>query len=143
MTIQNILNHKCRDVRVIRPSAPVKTAADHMRAFGVASLVAKSGDTVMGIVSERDIVGAVSRFGEPALSKPVKDILPKTIVTIAPGDSVKRAMRLMTLHHVRHLAVMEGGTLVGIVSIGDVVKHRLEDLETESNVLRDAYIAAH
>jgi CBS domain-containing protein len=63
-------------------------------------------------------------------------------ITIAPDDTLKRAMSLMTRHRVRHLPVIANGDLVGIVSIGDVVKHRLEDLETESNVLRDAYMAA-
>jgi CBS domain-containing protein len=143
MTIQSILNRKGSDVITIRPSATVKAAADQMREHGIASLVAKSGDATTGIVSERDVVNAISRFGERALSKPVKDILPRTIVAIAPGESVKRAMYLMTTRRVRQLAVVAEGRLVGIVSIGDVVKHRLEDLETESNVLRDAYIAAH
>ena len=68
-------------------------------------------------------------------------IKPPTI-TIAPDDTLKRAMSLITHHRVRHLPVVGSGKLVGIVSIGDVVKQRLEDLETESNVLRDAYIAA-
>lgn len=142
MTIQDILDRKGSEVFTIRPTASVKSAADRMREHGVASLVAMSGDAIIGIVSERDIMIAVSRFGEHALAKSVKDILPRTIVAIAPGDSVKHAMRLMTSHRVRQLAVMTLGKLVGIVSIGDVVKHRLEDLETESNVLRDVYIAA-
>jgi CBS domain-containing protein len=65
------------------------------------------------------------------------------MITVAPDDTLKRAMSLMTNHRLRHLLVIANGKLVGIVSIGDVVKYRLEDLETESNVLRDAYIAAH
>jgi CBS domain-containing protein len=71
----------------------------------------------------------------------VLDVATHAIVTVAPGDSLKRAMSLMTNHRVRHLPVIANGDLVGIVSIGDVVKLRLEDLETESNVLRDAYVA--
>jgi CBS domain-containing protein len=63
------------------------------------------------------------------------------VVTVAPGDSLKRAMGLMVRHRVRDLPVMVDGEFVGVVAIGDVVKYRLEDLETESNVLRDAYIA--
>ncbi len=73
----------------------------------------------------------------------VQDVAPHAMITIAPSDTLKRAMSLMTDHRVRHLPVFAEGKLVGIVSIGDVVKHRLEELETESNVLRDAYIAAH
>jgi signal-transduction protein with cAMP-binding, CBS, and nucleotidyltransferase domain len=79
---------------------------------------------------------------EQALSKTVQDIAPHAMITVAPGDASKHAMSLMTNHRVRHLPVFADHKLVGIVSIGDVVKHRLEELEAESNVLRDAYIAA-
>jgi CBS domain-containing protein len=114
-----------------------------MRAHGIAALVVESGGAIMGIVSERDIVSALSRFGEHALSMSVKEILTLAIITVTPGDSIKRAMRLMTRHRVRQLPVMAEGRLAGIVSVGDVVKQRLDDLEAESNVLRDVYIAAH
>ena len=72
----------------------------------------------------------------------VLEIVTRATITIAPDDTLKRAMSLMTHHRVRHLPVIANEKLVGIVSIGVVVKHRLEDLETESNVLRDAYMAA-
>jgi CBS domain-containing protein len=98
---------------------------------------------IAGLILERDIVHAVSRHGEQALSMAVLDVMTHTTITVAPDDTLKRAMSLMTHHRVRHLPVIANDKLVGIVSIGDVVKHRLEDLETESNVLRDAYIAAH
>jgi CBS domain-containing protein len=114
-----------------------------MQQHGIAALVVKSGDGITGLVSERDIVLAISRHGEGALAMTVRDVMSHAMITVAPGDSLTRAMRLMTHHRVRHLPVMANGRLVGIVSIGDVVKQRLEDLETESNVLRDAYIAAH
>jgi hypothetical protein len=90
-----------------------------------------------------DFVYAVSRHGERALSMAVADIVTPATITVAPDDTLKRAMSLMTHHRVRHLPAIADGKLVGIVSIGDVVKHRLEDLETESNVLRDAYLAVH
>ena len=72
----------------------------------------------------------------------VLEIVTHPTITIAPDDTLKRASCLMTPHRVRHLPVIAKGELVGIVSIGDVVKHRLEDLETEPNVLRDAYMVA-
>jgi CBS domain-containing protein len=143
MTIQNILDRKGSKVFTIRPTATVKNAVDQMRERGVAALVVKSGDAIAGIVSERDVVSAISRFGEHALSMTVKDVLTLTIITIAPGDSIKRAMNLMTRHRVRQLPVIADGRLAGIVSVGDIVKQRLDDLETESNVLCDVYIAAH
>src|SRR5882672_3679194 len=132
MGIQSILDRKGAGVITVRATETVKSAADRMRARSIAALI-----------SERDIVHAVSAHGERALAMEVRDVAPQTIVTVAPGDTLKRAMSLMTSHRVRHLLAFADGKLVGIVSIGDVVKHRLEDLETESNVLRDAYIAAH
>jgi CBS domain-containing protein len=95
----------------------------------------------MGIVSERDVVSAISRLGERALTMLVQDIFVVTKITLRPEDSITRAMRVMTLHRLRHLPVVANQKLVGIVSIGDVVKHRVEDLETETNVLRDLSIA--
>lgn len=143
MTIQSILDRKGNAVFTTKPTATVKDAADQMRKHSVAALVIQSGDAIMGMVSEHDIVSAVSRFGGLALSMSVMDVLTRVLVTVAPGDSIKRTMSLMTHHRVRQLPVIADGKLAGIVSIGDVVKHRLEDLELESNVLRDAYIAAH
>ena len=73
----------------------------------------------------------------------VSEVMTLNTFTVTPNDPLRRAMSLMTNHRLRHLTVIDKGNLVGIVSIGDVVKYRLEELETESNILRDAYIAAH
>jgi CBS domain-containing protein len=114
-----------------------------MQLHSIAALVVKSDDAVTGLISDRDIIDAISRYGGAALSMSVSDFATHAKITVSPDDSLKRAMSLMTNHRVRHLLVMTEGRLVGIVSIGDVVKVRLETLETETNVLRDAYIAAH
>jgi CBS domain-containing protein len=143
MSIQAILDRKGPEVITIHASATLRSAANRMRERSIAALVVKSGDAIAGLILERDIVHAVSRHGEQALSMPVLDAMTHTTITVAPDDTLKRAMSLMTHHRVRHLPVIANDKLVGIVSIGDVVKHRLEDLETESNVLRDAYIATH
>jgi len=142
MSIQSILDRNRAEVVTIRPTDTLKIAADRMRAHNIAALVVKSGTAVTGLISDREIVHAVSRNGERALHTAVQEIVTRPAITIAPDDTLKRAMSLMTHHRVRHLPVIANGKLVGIVSIGDVVKHRLEDLETESNVLRDAYMAA-
>jgi CBS domain-containing protein len=139
--IQNILDRKGTEVVTIRGAETVKSAADRMRELGIAALVVKSGDAINGVILEREIVEAVSQHGEGALSLAVLDVATRTIVSVSPTDSLKRAMSLMTNQRVRHLLVIAEGNLVGIVSIGDVVKLRLEDLETETNVLRDVYLA--
>jgi CBS domain-containing protein len=142
MSIQNILERKGAEVVTIRATDTVQTAADRMRQRGIAALVVTRGDAIAGLISEREIVHAVARHGEGALALAVVDVAAHTTVKIAPEDSLTRAMILMTRYHLRHLPVIADGNLVGMVSIGDVVKLRLEDLETETNVLRDVYMAA-
>jgi CBS domain-containing protein len=142
MTIQAILDRKGSNVFTIDPTATVKNAVDQMLKRNVAALVVRSNDAIMGIVSERNVVSAISRFGQHALAMAVKDIFTSFFIAVTPDDSIKKAMGLMTNHRLRHLLVITDGGLVGIVSIGDVIKHRLGDLETEANVLRDLYVAA-
>jgi len=143
MSIQAILYQKGESVETIAPDASVKDAAESLKDENIAALVVTKGDAILGIVSEREIVHALSAHGERAASMKVADVLVRDFATVAPGDSLKRAMTLMTRHRTRHLPVLRGGKLAGIVSIGDVVKHRLEDLELETNFLHDAYSAVH
>jgi CBS domain-containing protein len=141
MSIQDILGRNRGEIITIHPTETVRRAAERMRARNIAALIVKTGDEFIGLISEREIVHAIAQQGEGALSLTVQAVMSRATITVAPDDSVKRAMTLMTNYRVRHLPVIAGGKLVGIVSIGDVVKHRLQDLEAESNVLRDAYIA--
>jgi CBS domain-containing protein len=142
MSIESILRRKGTDVTTIAPEASIKSAADWLRAKNIGALVVTSGNAVLGLISEREIVHAFSRYGETAGSMPVKEIMRYGVTTVSPDESVNRVMNLMTHHRVRHMPVIRGGRLAGIISIGDVVKHRLEDLELETSVLRDAYHAA-
>jgi predicted transcriptional regulator len=142
MTIESILRRKGTNVRTIAPEASIKRAADWLRAENIGALVVTSENAVLGLISEREIVHAFSRHGETAGSMLVKEIMQSGVTTVSPDESVNRVMKLMTHYRVRHMPVLSGGKLVGIVSIGDVVKHRLEDLELETNVLRDVYNAA-
>ena len=141
MTIESILRRKGADVTTIAPEASIKSAADWLCARNIGALVVTSGNAVLGLISEREIVHAFSRYGEIAGSMTVKEIMQYGITTVSPDESVNRVMNLMTRQRVRHMPVLRDGKLVGIVSIGDVVKHRLEDLELETNVLRDVYYA--
>ena len=143
MRILDIVLKKGRTVETIGAFETIKSAADALREKQIAALVVIEDGSVRGIISEREIVHAMSLHGPDLFSKKIKDVMLKDMVPIRPQDSVKQSMRLMTHNRARHLPVMSDGALAGIVSIGDVVKHRLEDLELETNVLRDAYIAAH
>ena len=142
MTIESILRRKGTDVTTIAPEASIKRAADWLSAKNIGALVVMRENAFLGVISEREIVRAFSRYGETAGSIPVKEIMQHGGPTVSPDESVNRVMNLMTHHRVRHMPVLRGGQLAGIVSIGDVVKHRLEDLELETNVLRDAYHVA-
>ena len=142
MTIESILRRKGTDVTTIAPDASIKRAADWLRAKNIGALVVTSEDKILGLISEREIVHAFSRHGERAGTMLVQEIMQYGMTTVSPDDSVNRVMKLMTQHRVRHMPVMHGGKLAGIISIGDVVKYRLEDLELETNVLRDVYNAA-
>ena len=143
MTVESILKQKGTEVVTIAPEASIKNAADWLRAKNVGALVVMSGDAILGIISERDIVRAFSLYGETLTSMRVKDIMVQVLVTVGPDNNLDHAMRLMTRYRVRHLPVILNRKLAGIISIGDVVKHRLDDLQLEANVLRDAYIAKH
>jgi CBS domain-containing protein len=142
MGIQSILDHKGSGVITISRHSTLKDAAEQMVNNGIAALVVTSGDVIVGITSEREIVHAIARHGEAALAMPVMEAFAPGIFPIDPQDSLKHAMNLMTRHRVRHLPVVDDGKLIGIVSIGDIIKRRVDDLEMESNVLRDVYIAA-
>ena len=142
MTIETILKRKGTNVRTIAPEASIKRAADWLRAENIGALVVTSEDAVLGLISEREIVHAFSRYGETAGSMLVKEIMQYGVATVSPDESVNRVMNLMTNHRVRHMPVLRDGKLAGIISIGDVVKYRLDDLELETSVLRDASTVA-
>ncbi len=138
MTVTKILDQKGRDVATIAPTASVAEAASILSARKIGALVVTgAGGRITGIVSERDIVHALAQRGAEALQSPLADVMTRKVVTCAPSDSMSSIMELMTDGKFRHLPVAEGGQLAGIISIGDVVKHRLAELESEQNALRD------
>jgi CBS domain-containing protein len=143
MNVESILERKGTEVATITPEASIKRAADWLRAENVGALVVTSNETIVGIISERDIVRAFAEYGEAVASMQVKDIMTHGLVTASLGDDLTHIMHLMTRHRVRHMPVLRDGKLAGIISIGDVVKHRLDDLELEASALRDGYFASH
>ena len=144
MTVAAILKTKGTHVETARPDATLHTVVWDMRLKGIGALVVSvDGVTVLGLVSERDIVRALAEHGPRLLSTPVAQLVTAPVVTCTTGESLTAVMARMTHHRVRPLPVVEGGRLSGIVSIGDVVKQRLDELELEANILRESLMASH
>jgi CBS domain-containing protein len=137
MNVETILKAKGRQVVTIAPDAAVAEAVQLLRRMGIGALVvsadAKRAD---GILSERDIVHVLADRGTQVLELRVSDLMTRRVVTCAPGDTIAELMAEMTRSRIRHLPVVEHGRLVGLVSIGDVVKNRLEEMEFETTSLR-------
>jgi CBS domain-containing protein len=144
MRVSDILKAKGATVHSVRRDETVEHLAHRLRAEGVgAMIVSDNGATVDGIVSERDIVLGLTEHGGDVLSRKVADLMTKPAVTCAPDDTLAHVAKVMTQRRIRHLPVLDAGRLAGIVSIGDVVKHRMDELEMESNVLRDYAVSRH
>lgn len=142
MRIAELLDHKGRDVFTVRPDATVLETIEEMADRGVGALVVSvDGRRPDGIVSERDVVRRLATRHAALLEDPVEAIMTTVIYTCRPDDEVDGLRSIMTEHRVRHVPVLEGGELVGIVSIGDVVKSSIDELTKDRDVLVD-YISA-
>ena len=141
MMIKNILASKGDAVITIGVFELVSDAMDTMVEHNIAALVVTDGAKVLGVISEHNILTAISDGGVSILNAPVAHLVTDRLVTISPEETTRRVMQLMTHSRIRHLPVLENGRLAGIVSVGDIVKYRLEELELESNVLRDLAVA--
>ena len=137
MNVETILRTKGRDVATIDPEATIGEAVRRLGARGVGALVV-SGDGVQvdGILSERDVVLGLADRGAALLSERVGDRMTRRVHTCTPEDTVEELMGMMTQKRIRHLPVVKDGALCGIVSIGDVVKNRLDEIEFEASSLR-------
>lgn len=143
MTVAAILKSKGDRVATTPPDTPVETVAHRLKIEGIGALVVSAdGKRVSGIISERDIVRGLAEHGADLLSMPVSALMTPGVTTCVPETTVNQVMGHMTRERIRHLPVTVDGRLAGIVSIGDVVKHRLDEMETEVQHLRD-YITAH
>lgn len=143
MKVEAILRGKGNRVVSVRPDLAVISVAQRLKTERIGAVVVSDDDRrVLGMLSERDIVHALATQGERALGLVAADLMTRTVITCAPDDTVAHLMQVMTQRRIRHLPVLRDGVLVGLVSIGDVVKNRIEESEMETRVLRDAYIAA-
>jgi CBS domain-containing protein len=137
MDVETILRGKGRAVATIRPDDTVGAAIEALVSRNIGALVAsEDGEAVDGIISERDIVHALGRHGVALLSMNVAEVMTRPVVTCAPTESVAELMAEMTNRRIRHLPVVSDGRLCGMVSIGDVVKNRLDEIEYEARSLR-------
>lgn len=144
MKVSSILKSKGTHVETVSPDATVYRAAWELKLKNIGALVvSEDAITVQGVISERDIVAGLTEHGQQLLSLPVRRVMAPATVTCAPDDTLTAVMARMTRHRARHVPVVDGGRLTGIVSIGDIVKHRLDELELETNVLRETLITSH
>jgi CBS domain-containing protein len=136
--ISQLLRRKGREVATIEGSASVRTALGLLAEKGIGALVVSSdGRTIDGIVSERDVARGLHTHGAGLLAEPVSSVMTAQVHTCGPHASVHDLAQTMTDHRVRHVPVVDDGALIGIVSIGDVVKARLDELEEERKQLVD------
>jgi CBS domain-containing protein len=140
MRISDVLRGKGSSVATVDPGLSVGGTVAELARHNVGALVVMDGGRVAGIVSERDVVRQLHTRGAALLDAPVSEIMTRTVVTCLPTDSVDSLAATMTERRIRHMPVVEDGELVGIVSIGDVVKSRIGELESDRDQL-ESYIA--
>jgi CBS domain-containing protein len=142
MKVHQILRSKGSEVASVAPDTPLDTAVQDLDARGVGALVVLDGDRrIVGILSERDVVRALSRRGMALAGVQVSDLMTTEVTTCRPDDDVDAVMAVMTRGRFRHVPVVESGGMVGVISIGDAVKARMQELEHEREALA-SYIAS-
>jgi CBS domain-containing protein len=141
LLVSQILKTKGDSVFTVKPGDTVGAVAELLHSRGVGAFVVLEAERVVGIVSERDVVRAVAAHGGPALERPVSDFMTANVLFAEPGDTIDSALGRMTDRRIRHLPVCRNERLVGIVSIGDLVKWKISEVEAEADGLK-AYIAA-
>lgn len=142
MKVVDILNVKGTRVMTVSPSETIANLANRLRLEKVgAMIVSDDGKTIDGIISERDIAIGLAEHGTELPRLRVSNLMTRGVFTCKPEDTIAHVARIMTQRRVRHLPVKQGDQLAGIISVGDVVKHRLDEMEMEANVLRDYAIA--
>jgi CBS domain-containing protein len=136
MSIAAILATKGRDVATIDSGVTLAEAVFELATRRIGALVVTSGGSVVGIVSERDLVTCLGKHGAAALDRPVSEAMSAPAVTIDLGTPVLNALATMTARRFRHLPIVENGELIGLVSIGDLVKFRIDSIESEAAAMR-------
>ena len=138
MTVKSVLARKGSNVTTIEPTASVAAAVKLLGEHRIGALVVTGAEQrVVGILSERDVVRVIATHGAQALDRPVSEMMTRKVVTCTERDTLIDLMEQMTAGKFRHVPVVEQGRLVGIISIGDVVKSRVEEMEHDAEVMQD------
>lgn len=135
MKLRDILQNKGREVHSISPADTLGRAVDKLVGNNCGALVVIEDDRMVGIISERDVLKACAELKRP-LEVAVRDRMSTDLVTAGPDDDVEHVMGLLTYHRIRHLPVMDADVLVGVVSIGDIVKSQYDELSYENRFLK-------
>ncbi|MCA8900197.1 MAG: CBS domain-containing protein [Hyphomonas sp.] len=142
MTIDQILNDKGREIISVSATQTLREAAETLDTRRIGAVVAlEEGGKVVGVLSERDIVRQVARNGEPALRMTVGDAMTRDVITVDSATKVDDALQLMTDRRIRHLPVLRNDRLIGVVSIGDLVKWKIAETEAEAEAMK-SYLSA-
>ncbi|MCK0209574.1 CBS domain-containing protein [Starkeya koreensis] len=143
MTVRKILEEKGFDVQTIGPQETLRAATELLADKRIGAIVVTDGERrVVGILSERDVVRVIGLDGPGRLDDAVASVMTSKVVTCDGNETVHQIMEHMTAGRFRHLPVVQDGRLVGIISIGDVVKHRLAEMENESHAMREYIMSA-
>jgi CBS domain-containing protein len=143
MRVADILRIKGSTVKTVTPDETALELSEKLRAAQIgAMIVSEDGTSIDGIISERDLAYGLASHGRELPRIAVSKLMTKVVLVCSPEDSITDVMKLMTQRRIRHLPVKDGAQLVGINSIGDVLKHRLGEVQLEANVLRDYAMAA-
>jgi len=142
MNVADILRTKGGLVTTVSASASALVVAQRLRRERIgAMIVSNDGSSIEGIISERDLAYGLATHAARLPNVAASDLMTKTVITCSPRDTISQVAKVMTQQRIRHLPVKDGQRLVGIVTIGDILKHRLEEVQLEANVLRDYAIA--
>ena len=137
MTVRSILDSKGHQIMSVEPSVTLSAAINILGERKIGAVLVMSQDRLEGILSERDIVRVLGERGAGVLEEPVSAVMTRKVVSCRESDTVSGLMEMMTLGKFRHLPVVEDGKVVGLISIGDVVKRRVQEYELEQEALRD------
>ena len=137
MTVRSILNTKGHHIVSVEPDAKLAAAIRLLGEKKIGAVLVMNQTRLEGILSERDIVRVLGERGASALDAPVSEVMTRKVVTCKETDTVAELMEMMTMGKFRHLPVIDNGKVVGLISIGDVVKRRVQEYESEQEALRD------